>query len=201
LTRVEDIAAAVGYGVDAIGLVLVPTSRRALTLEAAVALRQHIPPMVSAVALFQNAEPAFVVAAIEQLRPDLLQFHGGESADYCAAFARPYIYALPMGGGALNVQQQLSAHTEAGALLLDAHAPGALGGQGVTFDWTQIPPNLPKPLILAGGLKPETVAAAIRSVRPYGVDVSSGIEVSPGIKDSAKMAVFIEEVQRGDSSR
>lgn len=199
LTRAEDVDFAVAAGADAIGLVLVPRSKRALTLDAAAALRARIPPLANCVLLLQNAEAAFVREALARLKPELLQFHGGEPAEFCAAFGHPYLYALAMGGeGAAGVREQAVAHAQAAAFLLDAHAPGELGGQGVGFDWTQIPADLGKPLVLAGGLRPETVAQAVCSVRPYAVDVSSGIESSPGVKDCAKMQAFIDEVRRGD---
>lgn len=213
LTRAEDVDAAVQLGADALGFVLVPDSRRALSLEAAAALRARVPASARAVLLFRDASAEFVQAAIAALRPDLLQFHGREGAAFCAAFALPYIFALPMGAdeaadgaapaatapdGAALVQSALAQHPQAAGILLDAHAPGGLGGQGICFDWSRVPRRCARPLILAGGLHSGNVAEAVRRVRPYAVDVSSGIEQSPGVKDYAKMQSFIEEVRRGE---
>lgn len=195
ITRAQDARDAIRLGVDALGFVLVPQSPRAITPEAAAAIRRELPPFVTAVALLQNASEAQVRAAITALKPDLLQFHGDEDEAFCAQFGLPYLKAVAMAA-----PQDLSAlaarYPSASALLLDSHGSG-LGGTGHTFDWNQVQP-VSKPLILAGGLKPENVAAGIAQLRPYAVDVSSGIESAPGIKNFEKMRDFVRAVRLAD---
>jgi phosphoribosylanthranilate isomerase len=204
MTRAEDVDAAVALGADAIGLVLVPGSPRHLDVEAAAALRRRLSPFVSAVLLLRDAEAAFVHAAVARIRPDLLQFHGGETGAYCTQFGRPYLAAVAMGhaddagGSGADAAARAAEHPHAVGILLDSHVPGGMGGQGRPFDWTRIPARFDRPLILAGGLDPGNVGAAVATVRPYAVDVSSGIEASPGIKDCAKMQAFIDGVRRGE---
>jgi phosphoribosylanthranilate isomerase len=197
LTRPADAEAAVRLGVDAIGLVLVPASARFIELAPAAIIRRRLPPFVQAVALFLDAPAEAVKRAVGELQPDLLQFHGNESPEFCASFGRPYLRAVPMPG-----EQDLAGWERrfagASALLLDAHAAGELGGQGRAFDWTAI--RATRPFVLAGGLTPGNVGAAIRAARPYAVDVSSGIEQAPGVKDEAKMRRFIEEVRKADEA-
>ena len=126
---------------------------------------------------------------------DLLQFHGSEPPDYCRRFDRRYIKAIAMGDDA-DFTARARSYEDAAALLLDAHASGGQGGTGVSFDWRRVPRDWPQPIVLAGGLGPDNVAAAIAAAAPYAVDVSSGIEQRPGVKDSGKMARFIDEVRR-----
>ena len=133
------------------------------------------------------------------MRLDVLQFHGDETPEDCAAHGLPYFKALRMRA-ALDVVSEARRYHAAQALLLDAYNPSVAGGTGETFDWTRIPPGLPLPVILAGGLTPDNVAQAIRQVRPYAVDVSGGVEISKGIKDAAKIAAFMRGVQSGDNS-
>lgn len=197
-TRADDVAEAVALGVDAIGLILVPASPRAVSLEAAIALKQAIPPLVSSVVLLRNPEPALVHAVLQQLRPTLLQFHGEETPEFCAGFGHPYLKAIAMQKQTRSLAEIADAYGSAAALLLDGHAPGGLGGQGHAFDWALATPAVRLPVMLAGGIRPDNVAAAIAAARPYAVDVSSGIEAAPGIKDSGKMRDFAREVRRAD---
>ena len=196
MTRAEDAARGVELGVDAIGFVLVEKSPRFVTPAVAASLRGTLPSTISSVALFQDAGERFVRDAIALLRPDLLQFHGAETAAYCSAFGLPYLKAVSM-----RQPQDLAGvareHSAACALLLDSHSIGGIGGTGETFDWHAVA-RTDKRIVLAGGLRPDNVAAAIRELRPYAVDVSSGIEVQPGIKDSEKMRAFVAAVRRAD---
>ena len=191
LTRADDVAAACALGVDALGFVLTRRSKRYVDLEAAVALRAAVAPFVSLVALVMDDEPAWVAEVISRLAPDLLQFHGAESAAFCAGFGRPYLKAVPMGGGA-DVAAYVREHDRAAGFLLDSHAFGERGGSGKAFDWTRMPRDVGRPLILAGGLDAANVADAVRIARPYALDVSSGIESAPGIKDLEKMKLFVQ---------
>lgn len=197
MTRAADVDAAVALGVDAIGLVLAPGSPRFLHLREAAIIRRRLPPLVQAVALFRDAPADEVERAVDELQPDLLQFHGDESPEHCASFGRPYLRAVPMKHGA-DLADWERRFASATALLLDAHGVGEPGGQGQAFDWGAI--RAQRPFVLAGGLDPGNVAAAVRQVRPYAVDVSSGIESAPGVKDEARMRRFIEEVRKADES-
>ncbi|HST28324.1 MAG TPA: phosphoribosylanthranilate isomerase [Rudaea sp.] len=202
ITRVEDALAAVALGVDAIGLVMTSRSRRHVAPALAREIRRALPPFVAAVALFMDDEPGFIADAVATVQPDLLQFHGRETQDECLRYEVPYLKAIAMAGG--DATPQLHEHAAAVGFVFDAHAPGAPGGGGRTFDWTLIPRDLPPrdipgPLILAGGLTCDNVGSAIRAVRPYAVDVSSGIESALGIKDAEKMRRFVQEVQRACS--
>jgi phosphoribosylanthranilate isomerase len=196
LRRAADVRQAALLGVDAIGFVLVPRSRRYLSPEQAARLRATLPPFVAAVALFQDAAAAQVQQAIDVLRPDLLQFHGAEDAAFCASFGLPYLKAVAMGARQ-SLPTAARRYRDAAGLLLDSHAPGEMGGSGKTFQWARFP-ALRVPVVLAGGLTPKNVGAAIRAVRPYAVDVSSGIETAPGIKDWAKMRDFVAAVRKAD---
>jgi phosphoribosylanthranilate isomerase len=198
ITRPEDAHAAVALGADAIGLVLTRKSIRFAGVERARAIRAALPPFVAAVALFLDDTPEWIAQAIAAVGPDLLQFHGNEDAAACARFGLPYLKAIPMAGGG-DVAAAMAAHPQARGFLLDSHAPGEGGGRGVTFDWSRVPAALPRPWILAGGLTCDNVATAVRTVRPYAVDVSSGVESAPGIKDPEKMRRFVAEVARACS--
>ncbi len=193
ITRVEDALAAVSHGASAIGLVFYDKSPRRVSLERAAEIVASLPPFVAAVGLFVDAEPEAVGEVLHRVRLDVLQFHGDESPAYCRAFDFPYIKALRVRPG-LNLIQYAADFATAGALLLDAYQEGVAGGTGKTFDWDLIPANLPKPVILAGGLDAGNVAEAIRRVRPYAVDVSGGVEREKGIKDAAKIAAFMRGV-------
>jgi len=193
MTRVEDVAAAAKLGVDAVGLVFYAKSPRNVSIEQAQVLVAALPAFVTSTALFLDPDAEVVRQILGSVRIELLQFHGVEPAEFCRSFGRPYIKAVPMGGQA-DPAGYARRYAEAAALLLDSHVAGGKGGTGVSFDWSSIPRFQGPPLILAGGLKPGNVAAAIRAARPYGVDVSSGVERAPGIKDLDKMAAFVHEV-------
>ena len=195
ITRIEDALAAARLGADAIGLVFAAGSPRALSADAAAAVSGAMPPFVARVGLFLDADPAFVRAVCDAVPLELLQFHGSEPADYCRAFGRPYLKAIAMGDDG-DAAARARAWPDAAALLFDAHATGGQGGSGRTFDWARVPRGLARPVVLAGGLAPGNVAEAIAAVRPWAVDVSSGVEASPGIKDHGKMERFIDEVRR-----
>ncbi len=202
ITRVEDALAAAHSGADAIGLVFYERSPRHVSITQAAQLVAVLPPFVSVVGLFVNTEAAFVREVLAGVPLDMLQFHGDESPEFCAQFARPYVKAIRVKAAVDLLQCAARFHTAKG-LLLDAHVEGIAGGTGATFDWALIPHRLPLPVILSGGLDAENVAAAIKQVRPYAVDVSSGVELggmeaSKGIKDAAKIAAFIDEVKRID---
>ena len=189
ITRVEDGRAAASAGADAIGLVFADSPRR-VAPDQARAIVAALPPFIKVVGLFVDAPASTIREILGQVPLDLLQFHGAESPADCRACGRPYIKAIRMAAG-LDVVGEARRYEDAVGLLLDTFEPGAAGGTGRTFDWARVPTDLGKPLILAGGLTPENVAAAVRAVRPYAVDVSSGVEQSKGIKDAAKIAAFI----------
>lgn len=197
ITRVEDAQAAATCGADALGLVFYEKSPRHVNIQQAVQLAAAIPPFVTRVGLFVNAEAEVVHEVLRHVSLDLLQFHGDEPAEFCTQFGKPYLKAIRVKAGVDLLQCAAHFHTAQG-LLLDAHVEGIQGGTGTTFDWTLIPESMPLPVILSGGLDAENVAAAIRQVRPYAVDVSSGVEAGKGIKDAAKIARFMQEVKQAD---
>lgn len=195
ITRSEDLHAACNAGADALGFVFYAKSPRHLSMEQAAALVTQLPPFVQSVGLFVDAEPAFVEAVLKAVPLDLLQFHGGETPGQCRLSGRPYLKAVRMRPGADLVKYCADYH-DARALLLDAYVPGVPGGTGECFDWGLIPAGLPKPVVLSGGLNPDNVALAVQSVRPWAVDVSSGVEAAPGIKDAARVAAFVENARQ-----
>ncbi|MDN3517753.1 phosphoribosylanthranilate isomerase [Aquisalimonas lutea] len=194
LTRPEDAREAARLGADAVGLVFYPASPRLIDVDRARRIRAAVPPFVTVTALFLDAPADEVRAVLDGVAVDLLQFHGSEPADYCEAFGRPYIKGVSMAPGA-DPAAVLAGHPQAAGFLLDSHGVGERGGTGVAFDWTTVPEARQRPVILAGGLHPGNVADAVRQVAPWAVDVSSGVESAPGIKDAARMARFISEVQ------
>ena len=196
ITRVEDARSAAQAGADAIGLVFFPPSPRFLSLRQARAIRAALPPFVSAVALFVNAPREEVTRVIEEVVPDVLQFHGEESPEYCASFGLPYIKACRVKRG-VDLLEYLRPFSGASGWLADAYVEG-YGGTGTSFDWSVVPAQRARPLILSGGLALDNVAEAVHRVRPWGVDVSSGVEFAKGIKDAAKIAAFITEVNNAD---
>ena len=198
LTREEDIDAVVAAGADAIGFVFYPPSPRYVTPQRAAVLAQRIPPFVDIVGLFVNESPAVVLAACAALPINILQFHGDEDVAYCRQFDRPFLRAARVRPG-LNLVEFAGSFPGARGLLLDAFVEG-YGGGGHVFDWTLIPPDLPSFLVLSGGLTAANVGDAIRRVRPVAVDVSSGVEMSKGIKDHSKIAAFVAAVRKADES-
>jgi phosphoribosylanthranilate isomerase len=195
ITRPQDADAAVRLGAGAVGLVLARGSPRFLELPQAAIIRGRLPAGVKAVVLVRDATEAEVRAAVAALRPDVLQFHGSEPPEFCARFGVPYWRAVPMQEPTELTGWERRFATSA-ALLLDAHAPAGAGGQGRTFDWSTI--RATRPYVLAGGLTPANVGGAVARLRPYGVDVSSGIESAPGVKDEDRMRRFIEAVREAD---
>lgn len=193
MTRIDDALLAAELGVDAIGVVLTAHSKRQVSLMQAKAIVAAMPPFVTTVALCMDDEAGFVQEIIDTVRPAMLQFHGNESDEWCAQFGQPYLKAIAMGDG-VSALYQLRDHPHAAGLLLDGHELGGSGGSGNSFDWSLMPRNIKQPLILAGGLTPANVAKAIRTARPWAVDVSSGIESAPGIKDPIKLRDFIAAV-------
>lgn len=194
LTRQQDVYAAIEAGVDALGFVFAERSKRRVEMGHAVQLASIVPAFVSRVGLFMDQDAATVRAVLNQVPLSLLQFHGSEEAGFCRQFGLPYIKALSIGDeAALSAAER--DYTDAAALLLDSHEPGGLGGTGKVFDWARIPQTA-RPLVLAGGLNPQNVAKAVRQVKPWAVDVSSGVEDAPGQKNTAKMQAFINEAKR-----
>lgn len=201
MTRPGDVRLASELGVDAIGFVFAPGSPRRLQPEEARAMRHALEPLVDAVALFMDNPAEEIRAVVKQVRPSLLQFHGGEDDAFCRSFGVPYLKAISMLPDGRGPQQAVALHLKypgAAGFLFDSHPQGGQGGTGKTFDWSAIPTGLGKPFVLAGGLTPDNVHDAILATLPWGVDVSSGIESAPGIKDGDKMRRFVEEARRAD---
>lgn len=194
ITRVEDALAAVAAGADALGFVFYAKSPRAVTPAQASAIIAALPPFVTTVGLFVDMPRPELRALLAEVPLDLLQFHGDETPADCAGYGRPYIKALRIKPGD-DVAAAISRYPEASGVLLDTFVPGTPGGTGEAFDWSLVPRNAAKPLILAGGLTPENVGEAVRQVRPYAVDVSGGVEASKGIKDAAKIQTFIQRAR------
>jgi phosphoribosylanthranilate isomerase len=203
MTRAGDVRLASELGVDAVGFVFAPGSPRRVEPEEARVLRNAMEPLVDAVALFKDNPIEEVREVVKQVRPSLLQFHGNEDDAFCRSFGISYIKGIPMRG--LDPAQRAGQATQlqlrfpgAAAFLFDGHAQGQAGGTGQMFDWSTIPTGMGKPFVLAGGLRPDNVFDAVISTLPWGVDVASGIETAPGIKDGDKMRRFVEEVRRAD---
>lgn len=194
ITRVEDALLACGLGADAIGMVLTPSSPRCVSTGRARAIRNALPAFVDAVILVHDLPAEQVRQAVRDVEPDLVQFHGSEDAAFCESFGVRYIKALGMDGD-VDVHAVAAAHPRAAGFVLDGHPPGQQGGRGKTFDWSRVPRDLARPVILAGGLNPGNVGAALRAVQPWAVDLASGVEASPGIKDAAKMQAFFAAVR------
>lgn len=181
-------------GADLLGLVIYPKSSRYVDVQRAVQIRQVIGPKTQCVVLLVNADETSVHEVIEQVKPDLLQFHGDESPEFCQQFNFPFIRAIRMREG-LDIDAEVSAYHAEGGFLFDAWSEDQYGGTGHQFDWSRLPTSTDYPLILAGGLNPDNVAEAVRLVRPDMVDVSGGVELSPGIKDRAKVAAFVRHAK------
>ncbi len=202
ITRVQDVQAVAHSGADALGLVFYEQSPRNVSLQQAVILARAVPSFVTVVGLFVNPSAEYVREVLSKVPLDVLQFHGEETPEFCIQFGRPYLKAIRVKAG-VDLLQCASRYASAQGLLLDAFVEGTHGGTGESFDWSIIPHDLPLPVILSGGLRAGNVAAAIKQVRPYAVDVSSGVEATgvesaKGIKDAAKVAAFINEVKRID---
>lgn len=200
MTRAEDVRLASQLGVDAIGLIFAVQSKRRIDVSQARELRAAAGPFVGIVALFMDNAIGDVQTVISTVKPTLLQFHGAENAADCERFGLPYLKAVPMGSD-IDFARNAKQHPNAAGFVLDSHAAGAAGGTGATFDWSRVPPGGERTLVLAGGLTPDNVAGAIRIARPQAVDVSSGIEAAPGLKNETLMRRFVEEVRRADTNR
>jgi len=196
ITRSEDAKICARAGADAIGLVFYPPSPRYVAAAQAAVIARALPPFVTTVGLFVNPTAEQVEAVLHEVHLDVLQFHGDEPPDFCAGFGVPYLKAIRVKAGVDLVQCAIR-YQEAQGLLLDAYVEGTPGGTGRSFDWELIPADLPLPVILSGGLSPANIVDAICRVRPWAVDVSSGVEASKGIKDAAKIAAFVEGVRKG----
>ena len=196
LTRASDLQEAVDAGADALGLVFYPPSPRYVDLATAASLASRVPPLVTIVGLFVNADPARVRATLAAVPIHLLQMHGDEDEAYCRQFDRPYVKAARVRAG-MDLLQYAAGFPSAQALLLDAFVEG-YGGGGKVFDWSLVPPTLGKPLILSGGLDAGNVGDAVRRLKPAAVDVSSGVEADKGIKDAKKIRAFVKAVRAAD---
>lgn len=197
LTREQDVDAAVAAGADAIGFVFYPPSPRFVGNSRAFVLARQVPPFVTRVGLFANASSADVAETLAAVPLDLIQFQGDESPEFCQQFGRPYVKVARMRLG-LDLVEFARAYASARGLLLDAYVEG-YGGAGQMFDWSLVPPKLPLPMVVAGGLTADNVGDVIRRLRPWGVDVSSGVEAAKGIKDAAKIAAFVAAVKNADA--
>jgi phosphoribosylanthranilate isomerase len=183
-------------GVDAIGLVFYANSPRAVDPLTARQIVLALPPFVTPVGLFVNADPADIHAILRQVPLGMLQFHGNEDPETCASFGLPFIKAVPMGAAA-NVEEYARRFATAAGLLLDSHDNTTTGGSGRRFNWQLIPDKLTKPIVLAGGLTPDNIAEAIKRLQPFAVDVSSGVESTKGVKDLELMRAFMKGVETG----
>ena len=194
ITRMDDALAAVAAGADALGFVFYEKSPRAVTAQQARAIIAGLPPFVTTVGLFVNASACELNETLDALPLDMLQFHGDETPEQCEGYHRPYIKALRVKAGD-DIAAACKAYAGASGILLDAYVDGVPGGTGQAFDWSLIPQDLSKPIILAGGLSAGNVRQAIDRVQPYAVDVSGGVEKSKGIKDHDKIRAFMQAVR------
>ena len=197
ITRGDDALAAAQLGAQALGFIFYDKSPRGVAPQRAAEIIRFLPPFITAVGLFVNPEESDVARVLARVPLDLLQFHGEETPEFCARFALPYLKAARVRVG-LDLLQYAHHYSAARGLLLDAFVEGAHGGTGAAFDWSLVPRELPLPVILSGGLTANNVAAAIRRVKPWAVDVNSGVEAGPGIKDPRKIASFMKEVRSAD---
>ena len=196
ITSIEAAHYALAAGVDAIGLVFYPSSPRYVSIEQANLIARTVGPLVTVVGLFVNARPQQVNETIARTPLNLLQFHGDESPEYCQQFSLPYMKAIRMKSDT-DVSERIDAYASASGILLDTYRQGVPGGTGECFDWHLVPHQPVRPVVLAGGLRPENVRQAIAIAQPYGVDVSGGVESEPGIKDEAKIYAFMHNVKQG----
>jgi phosphoribosylanthranilate isomerase len=195
ITRIEDAQAAVAAGADAIGLVFYRRSPRVVSIEQARAIAAVVPPFVSVVGLFVDESAEVIRQVLSHVNLSLLQFHGSETPDQCRLYQRPYLKAIHMRDN-VDLPNEEARFADAAGLLLDAFAQGQFGGSGITFDWSRVPAQRTKPIVLAGGLTPENVGEAIRRVRPDAVDVTSGVEAEKGVKDPARIVAFVAAVEK-----
>lgn len=198
ITRPEDALLAASLGGDALGLVFYEGSKRAVSLQQALQIRQVLPAFVSLVGLFVNADRKQVMSIINELHLDCLQFHGDEDAVYCQSFVMPYIKAIRVQTNQSPLPE-IHTHRQASAILLDAYDPQQAGGTGKQFDWSvarQCVEQSPRPIVLAGGIDADNAAQAISEVKPWALDLSSGVESEPGLKDPERLKAFFNEVNR-----
>lgn len=193
ITNIEDAKLAVEAGADALGFVFYPPSPRHVTLEAALQICRQLPPFVAVTCLMVNATQDEVEAVLSALPVSLLQFHGDEDAHFCDSFNRPYIKAIRVHSE-LDIDAEMAKFPNANGFLLDTYKKGVPGGTGESFNWQLFPQHAAKPLILAGGLTPDNVTLAARQTNAFAVDVSGGVEASPGIKDADKVRQFIAKL-------
>jgi len=195
--QAKDAVAAANLGVDAIGLVFYPPSPRHVSIEQAKEIVAALPAFVTVVALFVDEQESQIREVLSHVSIDCIQFHGDESAAACRVYNKPYMKAIRMKPG-LDISEIARQYNDATALLLDAYHPGIKGGSGSQFDWDLIPEDCSLPVVLAGGLQLDNVRQAIQSVKPYALDVSSGVEAEKGVKDVVKMTAFIQQINEGD---
>ncbi len=200
ITRVEDALIAAQLGVDSIGLVFHKKSPRFVSLEQALIIKKSLPAFVTITALMMDESTAWVDEIVNTLNPDCLQFHGDECPDDCNRYNIPYIKAIAMSG-MQNIAAYMSCYKDAQSFLLDSHAAGQQGGSGELFDWNDIPKDIKKNIILAGGIVPDNVYKAITQVSPWAIDLSSGVEQRKGIKDKNKMLQLMREVSRANHDK
>ena len=198
-TRIEDAVEAANLGVDAIGLVFYPPSPRHVEIEQAIQIVNALPAFTTVVALFVDEQEARIREILQRVPIDCLQFHGDEPAKTCRIYGKRYIKAVSMKDN-IDIQALTLEYHDADGLLLDAYHPDAKGGTGSQFDWALIPQHCALPIILAGGLDETNAKLAVQTVRPYALDISSGVELKKGVKDSLKMAAFIKQVNESDKA-
>ena len=198
ITSITDALTASNAGVDALGFVFYAKSSRYVTAEQAADICNALPPFVTSVGLFMNADKQQVEQTLSKVSLDLLQFHGNETSEFCQSFNKPYIKAVGIDG-MKDFAQYADQYPDALGILVDSHALGKAGGTGETFDWKLLPKNYSKPIILAGGLNPDNITEACRETSVYALDLSSGVESSPGIKSKAKIDALMREVKHVES--
>lgn len=199
ITNTGDAKNVCDSGADAIGLVFYEKSPRNVSIKLANEICESLPPFVTTVGLFLDASKDFVDSVLANVPLDLLQFHGSEKPEYCSSFNRPYIKAVGMKDlSETEFIEYADKFKDAKAFLVDSHSTGKAGGTGETFNWDSTPQNYTKPIILAGGLNPNNIGSAIRQVNVYGIDLSSGVESSPGIKDKQMINQLMNEVRRAE---
>ncbi|NBT27991.1 MAG: phosphoribosylanthranilate isomerase [Gammaproteobacteria bacterium] len=195
----EDAVVAIESGADAIGLVFYEPSARHVDLETAGRVRARLPALVHSVGVFVDPSESYVREVLAQAGLSVLQFHGSESRDFCEQFELPYIKAIPMSES-VDLKTLTGLHPQASAFLLDTYSAAQAGGSGKAFDWQRAKVRLPAPVLLAGGLSPSNVHRALTDALPWGVDVSSGVESSPGVKNQSKIKAFCHAVQLWDQT-